>query len=186
MSKVKLLLQSRDILRPERRGPSAEKPCSNTGPDQLPGENTISRSTPDWGRRSEILLGVVEAIRKDLRERARFRPHLFRHHPQDHRLHPPKKGRSSRFPNQSRALILSAGGKPGTGQAGCRTAQNLRPRHADILYLHYYLDMSRDEIGWIYGISPEGWGVLIAAARQTMKNLIKKLGVPLPEGTPPL
>jgi DNA-directed RNA polymerase specialized sigma24 family protein len=39
------------------------------------------------------------------------------------------------------------------------------------------LDLSRSDIARIYGISPGRVGVLIATARNTLKGLMKKLGV---------
>jgi RNA polymerase sigma-70 factor (ECF subfamily) len=55
--------------------------------------------------------------------------------------------------------------------------RKLKPKYTDILYLHYYLDLSRNEIARIYGISPGRVGTLIAAARNTLKNLMKNLGM---------
>jgi RNA polymerase sigma-70 factor, ECF subfamily len=153
-------------------------------------KNSIGRTTPDWeDLGSDILLGVIEAIRKNtfrgesswstfiysvtthkivdyIRQKKRF-------------LEPiPESGQSDdpSVQAETREKVKLVGG----------LLRRLKPRYADILYLHYYLDMSRDEIARVYGISPGRVGVLIAAARKTMKELIEKLGVPLPGGRAPI
>jgi RNA polymerase sigma-70 factor (ECF subfamily) len=175
----------------EGGGPSAEETLLKYWPQiSYRVKNTIGRSTPDWEDvGSEILLGVVEAIRKGTFRGESALP-TFIYSVTTHKIidyirqkkraiepvPEPRQGfdPSQQVENQERVKLVAG------------LLKNLRPRHADILYLHYYLDMSRDEIGRIYGISPGRVGVLIVAARQTMKNLIKKLGVPLPGGAPPL
>lgn len=153
-------------------------------------KSSIGRSTPDWEDvGSEILLGVVEAIRKGTFRGESSLP-TFIYSVTTHKI-------IDYIRQKKRAL--EAVPEPGPGfnphaavedqervKLVAGLLKNLKPRHADILYLHYYLDMSRDEIGRIYGISPGRVGVLIAAGRKTMKGLIKKLGFPLPGGASPL
>jgi RNA polymerase sigma-70 factor (ECF subfamily) len=153
-------------------------------------KNTIGRSTPDWEDvGSEILLGVVEAIRKGTFRGESALP-TFIYSITTHKivdyirqkkrtLEPVPEPRQGLDPslqaeNQERVKLVAG------------LLKNLKPRHADILYLHYYLEMSREEIGRIHGISPGRVGVLIAAARKMLKDLIKKLGAPLPGGASPL
>jgi len=153
-------------------------------------KNTIGRSTPDWEDvGSEILLGVVEAIRKGTFRGESSLP-TFIYSVTTHKIidHIRQKKRviepipeigQTNDPSvqaENREKVKLVGG----------LLKSLKPRYADILYLHYYLDMSRDEIGKVYGISPGRVGVLIAAARKTMKDLIQKLGGPLPGGASPL
>ncbi len=175
----------------EEGGPSAEEILLKYWPQiSYRVKNTIGRSTPDWEDvGSEILLGVVEAIRKGAFRGESALPtfiysvtthKIIDHIRQKKRAFEPvpESGQdfdpSRQAENQERVKLVAG------------LLKNLKPRHADILYLHYYLDLSRDEIARIYGISPGRVGVLIAAARKTMKDLIKKLGVPLPGGASPL
>jgi RNA polymerase sigma-70 factor (ECF subfamily) len=144
-------------------------------------KNSIGRSTPDWEDvGSEILLGVVEAIRKgtfrgesalqtfiysitthkiiDYIRQKRKIPEQIPEPGQDH-------DPSTQVEKQRRVKLVA------------ELLKKLPPRYADILYLYYYLDLSRKEIAQVYGISPGRVGVLMATARNTLKKLMKKLGV---------
>ncbi len=153
-------------------------------------KNSIGRSTPDWEDiASEILVAVIEAIRKGtFRGESAWPTFIYSittHKIVDYIRHKkralepiPETGPcfdpSVQAENQEQVKLVAG------------LLRKLKPRYADILYLHYYQDLSRDEIARIYGISPGRVGVLIAAARKTMKELIKKLGVPLPGGASPI
>ena len=56
--------------------------------------------------------------------------------------------------------------------------KRLKPKHADILYLHYYLDSSPGEIARIYGTSTRTVYKLIRTARSNLKGLAKALVKP--------
>jgi RNA polymerase sigma-70 factor (ECF subfamily) len=143
--------------------------------------NSIGRSTPDWEDvGSEILVGVIEAIRKGT-FRGESALGTFIYSVTTHKI-------VDHIRQKKRALEHVP--EPGQGLDPCLQAEkqeriklvaellkSLKPRHADILYLHYYLDLSRNEIARIYDISPARVGSLIAAARNTLRDLMKSLGV---------
>lgn len=56
-----------------------------------------------------------------------------------------------------------------------RSLKKLKSKYADILYLHYYLELPQNEIVQIYGISPGRVSALITAARNTLKRLMENL-----------
>ena len=142
-------------------------------------KNSIGRSTPDWEDvGSEILVGVIEAIRKGTfrgeSSLATFIYSITTHKIVDHIRRKmrvleqiPEAGQG--FDPQIQAE------KQEQVRLVAKSLKSLKPRYADILYLHYYLDLSRNEIAQIYGISPGRVGVLIATARTTLKGLMKKL-----------
>jgi RNA polymerase sigma-70 factor (ECF subfamily) len=176
---------------PDEKGPEAEEILLKYWPQiSFRVKNSIGRSTPDWeDLGSEILLSVIEAIRKKTFRGESAWP-TFIYSITTHKI-------IDYIRQKKRALepmCESGQGFDPSAQAEqeervklvAGLLKKLKPRYADILYLHYYLDLSRDEIARVYGISPGRVGVLIAAARKTMRELIKKLGVPLPDGTSPL
>jgi RNA polymerase sigma-70 factor (ECF subfamily) len=150
-------------------------------------KNSIGRSTPDWEDiASEIFVAVIEAIRKGtFRGESAWPTFIYSittHKIVDYIRH--KKRALEPIPETGPCFDPSIQAE---NQEQVRLVagllKKLKPRYADILYLHYYQDLSRDEIARIYGISPGRVGVLIAAARKTMKELMKKLGVLVPGGT---
>jgi RNA polymerase sigma-70 factor, ECF subfamily len=144
-------------------------------------KNSIGRSTPDWEDvGSEILVGVIEAIRKNSfrgeSSLATFIYAVTTHKIIDfirQKMRPleqvPEPGQGFDPPTHAE--------KQEQVRLVAESLKKMNPRHADILYLHYYLDLSRNEIAQVYGISPGRVGVLIATARNTLKVLMKKLGV---------
>jgi len=147
-------------------------------------KNSIGRSTPDWEDvASEILVGVIEALRRDkfrgesslgtfiysvttnkiidhIRQKKRTLNEIPESgHPFDPYVH---------VENQERVRLVA------------RYIKKLKPRYADILYLHYYLDLPQSEIAEIYGLSTGTMNKLIRAARNALKKLMKSL--PLEEG----
>jgi RNA polymerase sigma-70 factor (ECF subfamily) len=175
----------------EESGPFAEEILLKYWPQiSYRVKNTIGRSTPDWEDvGSEILLGVLEAIRKgNFRGESSlptFISSITSHKIIDHIRQ--KKRAFDPIPDigQTNDPSIQAENRERVRLIG-GLLKSLKPRHADILYLHYYLEMSREEIGRVYGISPGRVGVLIAAARKTMKDLIQKLGGPFRDGASPL
>lgn len=143
-------------------------------------KNSIGRSTPDWEDvGSEILLGVIEAIRKgSFRGESSLGTFIytitthkivdFIRQKNKAQLPPPEPGQESdpsvHAESQERVKLVAD------------LLKKLKPRYADILYLHYYLDLSRNEIAQIYRISPGRAGVLISTARKTLGVVMKNLG----------
>ena len=167
---------------PAKEGPSPEEILLKYWPQiSYRVKNSIGRSTPDWEDvGSEILVGVIEAIRKNTfrgeSSLATFIYSVTTHKIIDHirqktkpleRVPEPGQGYDppTHVEKQEQVRLVA------------ESLKNLKPRYADILYLHYYLDLSRNDIALLYGISPGRVGVLIATARNTLKGLMKKLGV---------
>jgi RNA polymerase sigma-70 factor (ECF subfamily) len=169
-------------LSPRRKGPTPEEILLKYWPQiSYRVKNSIGRSTPDWEDvGSEILVGVIEAIRKGtFRGESALETFIYAvttHKIVDHIRQ--KKRALEQIPEAGQGLDPSMHvEKQERVRLVGELLKNLKPRYADILYLHYYLDLSRNEIARIYGISPGRVGVLIAAARNTLKNLMKKLGM---------
>lgn len=142
-------------------------------------KNSIGRSTPDWEDvGSEILVSVIEAIRKGT-FRGESSLETFIYSVTTHKIVDyirrkmrtlesiPELGEVFDPPTQVE--------KQEQVRLVAESLKKLRPRHADVLYLHYYLDLSRNEIAQVYGITPGRVGVLIATARKALKGLMKKL-----------
>jgi RNA polymerase sigma factor (sigma-70 family) len=142
-------------------------------------KNSIGRSTPDWEDvASEILVGVIEVLR-----RGRFRGEsslgTFVYSITTNKIidHIRRKKRAlneipqtgvtfdpyAHVENQERVRLVA------------RYIKKLKPRHADILYLHYYLDLPQSEIAGVYGLSTGRMNKLIRAARNALKKLMKSL-----------
>lgn len=51
--------------------------------------------------------------------------------------------------------------------------KKLKPRHADILYLYYYLEVPRTQIAKIYSLSPRWISEIIKSARTSLKRIIE-------------
>lgn len=140
-------------------------------------KNSIGRSTPDWEDvASEILVGVIEALRKEkFRGESSLGTFIYSittnkiidHIRQKKRTlnEIPELGHSFdpvfQVEIQERAKLVA------------RFIKKLKPRYADILYLHYYLDLPQGEIAQIYGISTGTMNKLIRVARSTLKKLMK-------------
>ena len=169
-------------LLPEGKGPSPEEILLKYWPQiSYRVKNSIGRSTPDWEDvGSEILVGVIEAIRKGT-FRGESALGTFIYSITTHKIVDyirQKKRSLEQIPEPGQGLDPSLQvEKQERVKLVAELLKNLKPRHADILYLHYYLDLSRNEIARIYDISPGRVGALIATARNTMKKLLKKLAV---------
>ena len=170
-------------LAPRIKGPAPEEILLKYWPQiSYRVKNSIGRLTPDWEDvGSEILVGVIEAIRKGtFRGESALGTFIYSittHKIVDHirqkkraLMEIPELGHTFdpylHVEKQERVKLVA------------ELLKSLKPRYTDILYLHYYLDLSRNEIARIYSISPGRVGALIAAARNTLKNLMKNLGVP--------
>jgi RNA polymerase sigma-70 factor (ECF subfamily) len=165
------------------RGPATEEILLRYWPQiSYRVKNSIGRLTPDWEDvGSEILVGVIEAIRKGtFRGESALGTFIYSittHKIVDHIRQ--KKRALEEIPEQGHAFdpYLHVE-KQERVKLVADLLKSLKPRYTDILYLHYYLDLSRNEIARIYSISPGRVGALITAARNTLKNLMKNLGVP--------
>lgn len=51
--------------------------------------------------------------------------------------------------------------------------KSLKPRHADMLYLYYYIDLSQIQIAKIFGISSRRVHTILSDARKTLKRLVE-------------
>ncbi len=51
--------------------------------------------------------------------------------------------------------------------------KTLKPKHADMLYLYYYIDLSQIQIAKIYGLSSRRVHTILNNARQSLKKLIE-------------
>lgn len=148
-------------------------------------KNSIGRATPDWEDvASEILVGVFKALRQNKfrgeSSLATFIYSITTNKIIDHIRQ--KKRALNRMPepghaydpyvhveNQERVRLVA------------RYIKKLRPRYADILYLHYYLDLPQSEIAEIYGLSTGTMNKLVRAARTTLKKLMKNLPLEEPK-----
>ena len=54
-----------------------------------------------------------------------------------------------------------------------KSLKKLKPKHADILYLYYYLDVPRKDIAEIYSLSPRWVSEIIKNARKSLKRIIE-------------
>jgi RNA polymerase sigma-70 factor (ECF subfamily) len=142
-------------------------------------KNSIGRATPDWEDvASEILVGVIEALRREkfrgesslgtfiysvttnkIIDHIRQKKRTLNEIPEPGNIFDPY----IHVENQERVRLVA------------RYIRKLKPRYADILYLHYYLDLPQSEIAAIYGLSTGTMNKLIRAARNTLKKLMKSL-----------
>ncbi len=49
----------------------------------------------------------------------------------------------------------------------------LKPKHADILYMYYFMDVPRQQIAEIYSLSPRWISEIIKSARNSLKRIIE-------------
>jgi RNA polymerase sigma-70 factor (ECF subfamily) len=144
-------------------------------------KNSIGRSTPDWEDvASEILVAVVAALRGEkfrgdsslgtfiysvttnkiidhIRQKKKaLGPFLESGDDSDPYLH---------LETQERVRLIAG------------FLKQLKPKYADILYLHYYLDLPLSQIAQIYGISAGTMSTWIKTARNMLKKLMKNLPV---------
>jgi RNA polymerase sigma-70 factor (ECF subfamily) len=142
-------------------------------------KNSIGRATPDWEDvASEILVGVIEALRRK-KFRGESSVGTFIYSVTTNKIIDyirQKRRTLSEIPdpgytvdpyvhveNQERVKRVAG------------YIKKLKPRDADLLYLHYYLDLPQSEIAQIYGLSTGRMNKLFRAARNTLKKLMKSL-----------
>jgi RNA polymerase sigma factor (sigma-70 family) len=186
--------------RPSSGGKSSERRSENPSSPKLKGpdpeeillkywpqvsfrvKNSIGRSTPDWEDVvSEVLLNVIAALRKNTfrgeSSLGTFIYSITTNKIVDHIRQ--KKKTLSEIPEPSREFDPSFSVE---NQERVRLVagflKKLKPKYADILYLHYYLDLPPSEIAQIYGISNGTMYKLIRTARTTLKGLMKTLNPP--------
>ncbi len=142
-------------------------------------KNSLGRSTPDWEDVvSEILLDVIKALRRGtyrgdsslgtfiyavttnkIIDQIRQKKKVLREVPELGRDFDP---------------ALDAEARERVGQVA-GFLKKLKPKYADILYLHYYLDVPPSEIARIYGTSTGTMYKLIRKARTNLKGLVRTL-----------
>ena len=59
------------------------------------------------------------------------------------------------------------------GEIVYNAMKRLKPQHADILYMYYYLDVPRNQIAEIYSLSPRWISEIIKSARKSLKRIIE-------------
>ena len=144
-------------------------------------KNSIGRATPDWEDvASEILVGVIEALHhKKFRGESslgtfiysittnKIIDHIRRKRWVLNDLPPPGHTPDPyvHVENEERIRLVAT------------YIKKLKPRYADILYLHYYLDLPQNEIAGIYSLSAGTMNKLIRTARNTLKKLMNSLPV---------
>jgi len=142
-------------------------------------KNSIGRLTPDWEDvASEILVSVIEALRKKkFREESSLGTFIYS--VTSHKIIDfirKKKKVLPKMPPTGSAFdpYLQVETKERVRLVS-RCLKELKPKYADILYLHYYLDVPQSEIARIYGISTGRMSSLIQTARNTLRDLINNL-----------
>ncbi len=141
--------------------------------------NSIGGSTPDWEDvASEILVGVIEALRQN-KFRGESSLGTFIYSVTTNKIidHIRQKKRAlNEIPESGSTFdpYIHVENQERVRMVG-RYIKKLKPRYADILYLHYYLDLPQSEIAKVYGLSTGTTNRLIRAARNTLKKLMKSL-----------
>jgi len=144
-------------------------------------KNSIGRSTPDWEDvASEILVAVIEALRREqFRGESSLGTFIYSvttnkiiDHIRQKKKAPGPLSESSLDSDPYRRLETQEQVRLIAG-----FLKKLKPKYADILYLHYYLDLPLTQIAQIYGISPGTMNAWIKTARNTLKKLMKNLPV---------
>jgi len=142
-------------------------------------KNSIGYSTPDWEDvGSEILLSVIEALRKKT-FRGQSSLGTF--------IYSITSNKIVDFIRQKKRVLLEiptpkpdfdpyfSVEKDEKAKMVSVCLKELKPKYADILYLHYYLDLPQTEIAKIYGASQTWVSAMVIKARKTLKSLIENL-----------
>jgi len=142
-------------------------------------KNSIGRSTPDWEDiGSEILLNVIEALRKKtFRGQSSLGTFIYSITTNkiiDFIRQKKKVLREIPAPDLDSDPYFSVE-KDEKAKLVSMYLKKLKPKYADILYLHYYLDLPQTEIAKIYGVSPTWVSVMVIKARKTLKSLMENL-----------
>jgi len=144
-------------------------------------KKSVGAYNPEWEDIcSEILMSVIEALKKGkfraessigtfiysitskkiidyIRRKSRLQKHLSesKESPPQHQIDPQDYLERKEQTKQIHGAI-----------------RKLKPRHADILYLYYYLEVPRAQIAQIYSLSPRWISEIIKSARKSLERII--------------
>lgn len=139
-------------------------------------KKSIGHLNPEWEDIcSEILISVIEALKtgkfrgdssigtfiysitsKKIIDYIRKKTRVLKHLPEPNASADPHKSLENK---QKEDRILSA-------------IRKLKPKHADMVYLHYYLGLSYSEIAQIFSLSPRWVSEIIKTARKSLERII--------------
>ena len=142
-------------------------------------KKSIGHWAPDWEDIvSEILLNVIEAIRREkYRGESSLGTFIYAITTNkiiDHIRQKKKVLSGIREAVQRLDPTIQAETQERVRSvAGC--LKKLKPEYADIIYLHYFLDMPLSEIAQLYGVSAQTMNRLIRVARKNFKGLMTTL-----------
>jgi RNA polymerase sigma factor (sigma-70 family) len=138
--------------------------------------NSLGYHNPDWeDTASEILLSVFEALKNErFREESSIGTFIYSITSNKIVDTIRKKGKAmptvkeperfldphDRIQQKERAIYVA------------ELIKTLKPRHADMLYLHYYIDLTQIQIARIFGISPRRVHAILDNARRSLKKLV--------------
>lgn len=131
---------------------------------------------PDWeDTASEILLSVFEALKNE-----RFREEssigTFIYSITSNKIVDAIRKKSKSIPTVGEAeRFLDPHDRIEQKERAIYVAElikTLKPRHADMLYLHYYIDLTQIQIAKIFGISPRRVHAILDNARRSLKKLV--------------
>jgi RNA polymerase sigma factor (sigma-70 family) len=142
-------------------------------------KKSIGHLAPDWEDIvSEILLNVIEAIRRNkFRGESSLGTFIYAVTTNkiiDHIRQKKKVLSGIDEPSQEFDPALQAETRERV-RLIAGYLKKLKPKYADIMYLHYYLDLPLSEIAQIYGISAGTTHKLIKVARNNLKGLMNAL-----------
>lgn len=138
---------------------------------------SLGYHNPEWeDTASEILLSVVEAIRFDrFREESSIGTFIYsitsnkivdairKKGMAIHSVEEPEKflDPQDHIERKERAIYVA------------ELIKTLKPKHADMLYLYYYIDLSQIQIAKIFGLSSRRVHTIINDAKSSLKKLIE-------------
>ena len=138
---------------------------------------TLGYNNPEWeDTASEILLSVIEAIKFErFREECSIGTFIYSITSNKIADAIRKKGKAmptvempekfldpeNHIERKEKAIYVSD------------LIKTLKPRHADMLYLYYYIDLSQIEIAKIFGISSRRVHTILSDAKRSIKRLIE-------------
>jgi RNA polymerase sigma-70 factor (ECF subfamily) len=143
---------------------------------------SIGFNNPEWEDIcSEILMTVVKSIKKDkFRGDSSLGTFIYSITSKKIVDYIRKKTRAERNMAEAKETFTSKQIDPQTRlekkEKSARIQEairKLKPRHADILYLYYYLEIPRAEIAKIYSLSPRWISEIIKTSRKSLKRIIE-------------
>ena len=140
-------------------------------------KRSVGHSNPEWEDIcSEIVMGVVESVKsgkfrgdssigtfiyaitsRKIVDYIRKKTKTLRHVPEPNNSNDPH----DHLEKKEREEIVY------------KAIKKLKPKHADILYMYYYLDVSRNQIAEIYSLSPRWVSEIIKSARKSLRRIIE-------------